>query len=263
MTTHDGKRDLQAAADELGVHYQTAYRWVRSGQLRATLVGGRYVVEPEDLASFDSTRRAPAAPAAPSAPRIERSAVRVHDALVAGDERTVGDLTRKLIAEGSPVIDVIQDVFVPALDRIGESWHDGELTVWVEHRASAITERILGEVAPNPRGRRRGTAMVAAIEGERHSLPTTMAAVALRDDNWRVHHLGADLPAPEIVGFCAEHDVTFAVLTVTNPDGADQAAAVADSLRLAGTPTLVGYPGGTLRDLIELARAPNDTAPHN
>ena len=30
--------ELQAAANALGVHYQTAYRWVRSGRLAAELV---------------------------------------------------------------------------------------------------------------------------------------------------------------------------------------------------------------------------------
>jgi hypothetical protein len=31
---------------------------------------------------------------------------------------------------------------------------------------------------------------VSAVSGDRHSLPTTMAAVALRVANWQVHHLG-------------------------------------------------------------------------
>jgi hypothetical protein len=36
-------------------------------------------------------------------------------------------------------------------------------------------------------------------------LPTTLAAIALCDDNWLVHHVGADLPADELIRFC---DVT-------------------------------------------------------
>ena len=256
MTPPDGTFDLQAAADQLGVHYQTAYRWVRSGQLGARLVRGRYAIGADDLASFEASRHAPTAPTTPGAARIERSAERVHEALVSGDEKAIGRLARKLIAEGAPVVDVLGGVFVPALARIGQSWQDGELTIWAEHRASAMTERVLGEIAPNPRGRRRGNAVVAAITGDQHSLPTTMAALALRSDNWRVDHLGADLPTSEIVSFCAEHDVDLAVLTVTNPDGAERARAAADALRAAGTPTLVGGPGRTLHELIVMARNP-------
>lgn len=183
-----------------------------------------------------------------------RAADRVHDALVSGDEKTAVEVARKLANEGSSIVDLIQDVFVPSLRRIGQAWHDGELTIWAEHRAAAIVERILGELAPNPRGRRRGTAVVAAISGDRHALPTTMAAAALRDDNWHVEHLGADLPPEEIMQFCVDHSVSVAIITVTTSTAADLARKTADRLRLAGTPTIVGSPGRTLTELIGEAR---------
>ena len=246
--------DLQAAADDLGVHYQTAYRWVRSGQLDARMVGGRYVVGRDDLVAFDAARRAPIAPRPPSSSRIERSADRVHDALVAGEEKTVGTIVRKLVNEGSSITDLIDSVFAPAMRGIGEAWNDGELPVWAEHRASAITERIFGEFMPNPRGRRRGTALVASVSGDRHSLPTTMAAVALREHNWHVHHLGSDMPTDDLVGFCTEHNVTVAAITVTMPATARLAAATAERLRADGTPTIVGQPGRSLDHLLEHAR---------
>lgn len=253
--------DLQAAADELGVHYQTAYRWVRSGRLDARMVDGRYVVWRHDLVTFDEARRAPTAPRPPSSSRINRSADRVHAALVDGDEKTVRLTARKLVDEGSSMVDLIASVFVPALRRIGQSWHDGEIPVWTEHRASAIAERILGELMPNPRGRRRGTAMVASLSGDRHSLPTTMAAVALRENNWHVHHLGADMPADDLIDFCAEHDITVAAITVTMPEARELATVTAERLRAAGTPTIVGQPGFSLDQLIELARRAATASP--
>lgn len=252
--------DLQAAADELGVHYQTAYRWVRTGQLRADMVGGRYLVRQDDLAALRESRAEPTAPRAPRSVRIERSAERLHAALLAGDEPAARRITCRLVDEGAPLIDVVQEVLVPPLRRIGQAWHDGELTIWAEHRASAIVERILGELAPNPRGRRRGTALVAAVRGDRHSLPTTMAAVALRDDNWHVHHLGADLPPAELVEFCADHDVDLAVISVTDGQSARLAASTAADLRNGGTPTVLGGPGRSLRELLEEARSASAAA---
>ncbi len=253
-SSDDGRLDLQAAADALGVHYQTAYRWVRTGRLPATLIAGRYVVAPHDLSVFDEVRNTPKTPAAPSRPRMGRAADRVHDALVSGDEKTAVEIARKLTNEGSSIVDLIQEVFVPSLRRIGQAWHDGQLTIWAEHRAAAIVERILGELAPNPRGRRRGTALVAAVSGDHHALPTTMAAAALRDDNWHVEHLGADLPPEEITQFCVDHDVSVAVITVTTATATQLARDTAHSLRLAGTPTIVGAPGRTLAELIGEAR---------
>ena len=246
--------DLQAAADRLGVHYQTAYRWVRSGRLPATLVSGRYLVDERDLGAVAAARAVPSTPTAPTQARLVRSAERMYDTLVAGDEPAASRLARRLSDEGTPVVELVQHVIVPPLRRIGEGWHDGEVTIWVEHRAAAIVGRILGLLAPNPRGRRRGVAVVAALSGDHHSLPTTMATVALRDDNWHVHHLGADIPADEIERFCNGHDVTIAVLSVTNPDVRVVADQTASRLRRAGIPTIVGGPGRTLDDLVTMAR---------
>ena len=246
--------DLQRAADELGVHYQTAYRWVRTGKLPAQLVDGRYQVEPHAIKDLSDKRSAPSAPAPPSVNRLSRAAERMHDALASGDEGAVRTIAHGLLDEGASIIDVIQYVLVPPLVRIGAEWHAGRLTIWVEHRASAIVERLLGGIAPNPRGRRRGTVMVAAVTGDLHSLPTSMAAVALRGDNWHVEHLGANMPPDELVRFCGEHPVDVAVLSATNPDTAALAAQTADRLRSAGLGVVLGGPGRTLDDLIAQTR---------
>jgi MerR family transcriptional regulator, light-induced transcriptional regulator len=92
--------------------------------------------------------------------------------------------------------------------------------------------------------------MVAAVSGDRHSLPTTMATVALREANWHVHHLGADMPGDEIVRFCAEHPVDVVVLSLTNPDVAELAGDTARRLRHTGTPAIVGGPGRRLDELV-------------
>jgi excisionase family DNA binding protein len=77
--------DLQRAADELGVHYQTAYRWVRTGKLPAELVDGRYRVALADISEMTARRSTPKAPPPPSTSRLDRAAERMHSALVSGD----------------------------------------------------------------------------------------------------------------------------------------------------------------------------------
>jgi excisionase family DNA binding protein len=249
----DDQLELQEAADLLGVHYQTAYRWVRSGRLPAQMVGNKYVLSRRDVDAVEASRRAPTAPPPPRPQRVDRQAERVHQALLAGDEAKVRRIARRLVDDGTSIIDVIQSVFAPSLRQIGQAWHDGELSIWTEHRASAIVDRTLGELAPHPRGRRRGTAMVAAVAGDRHSLPTTMAAVALRESNWRVHHLGSDVPVDELVRFCAEHSVDLAVISLTNPDVATVAREAADRILGTGVRTIVGGPGRSLDQLVHEA----------
>jgi len=252
--------ELHQAAELLGVHYQTAYRWVRNGRLPARTVDRQYVVLRSDVEQLQTSRAEPKSPVAPSRGRIDRQAERMHQALLDGDEPAARKIARRLVDDGTGLVELIQFVFAPPLRRIGQAWHDGDLTIWVEHRASAIVERTLGELAPNPRGRRRGTAMVAAVAGDQHSLPTTMATVALREAHWHVHHLGANMPGEELVRFCDEFDVDVAVISLTNPDVADLANDTAEQIRSNGRAAIVGGAGRSLEQLLGDAQAATDSA---
>jgi excisionase family DNA binding protein len=247
---------LEEAAKRLGVHYQTAYGWVRSGELPAVLVGGRYQLTAEDVDQLDRRRARPTSPPV-RRPRqgFEPLSAHMFELLVEGDEREVRRTVGRLIGTGVPLATIVQEVFVPVLRRVGEEWHENGLSVAAEHRASAIVERVLGDRVPAPPGRRRGTAVVAAMAGDRHALPTSMAAVALREDRWHVHHLGADLPNGALIGFCDDHDVDLVVLTVTAGHADATARRTADILEERGVRVLVGHPGARLDELQQLARA--------
>ena len=84
--------NLKTAARRLGVHYQTAYRWVRSGELVAVKVGAGYEISEAALERFQGQRaameRVPAMLERDAAARLDadrrrarpaRRADRVHD----------------------------------------------------------------------------------------------------------------------------------------------------------------------------------------
>lgn len=253
MTTD--KIDLRTAADQMGVHYQTAYKWVRSGELPAARINGRYLLEPADVAALSERRARPTTRRRRPRQGYDDLARQMQSALIDGDENTARRLVDSLVNSGIPLTEAIQNTIVPTLNHIGAEWHAERHPIWIEHRASAIVDRILGQHHPTPRGRRRGTVIVAALAGDTHVLPTAMAAAALRQDNWRVHHLGADLPFAEILRLCEEHPVDLVVLSVSVPQTAESAASVANDLEEQGVRTLVGRPGATLEELMSKARA--------
>jgi PAS domain S-box-containing protein/excisionase family DNA binding protein len=65
--------NLKQAAARLGVHYQTAYRWVRSGELAAVRVGARYEVSDAAIHQFIATRHSVLRQAVPHG-RVSRRA---------------------------------------------------------------------------------------------------------------------------------------------------------------------------------------------
>ena len=247
---------LATAAERLGVHYQTAYQWVRDGTLPAERIRNRYRVEVSALDALARRRERPE----PVRQRRRPTdwlplAAKLEQHLLAGDETRARDQVVGLSTDGVPLVELIGELFVPVLRAIGEGWVAGRVGIPEEHRATAIVERLLGELAPRPRGRRRGRAVVAALSGDRHGLPTAMAAAALREDRWHVEHLGADVPPDDVLHFAAAADVDLVVLSVTVPERAGSAQRTARRLARAGIPAVVGSPSRTLDELLAEARA--------
>ncbi len=86
----DPSMTLQEAADALGVHYMTAYRYVRLGLLDAQKVGGTWQVGQDALEAFRSERSERSPDDGTSIPRRGSQAPwseRFEARLVAGDAR--------------------------------------------------------------------------------------------------------------------------------------------------------------------------------
>jgi MerR family transcriptional regulator, light-induced transcriptional regulator len=270
--------NLQEAADRIGVHYQTAYRWVREGILNATKVGATYELDGADVDAFLAARRTPSQP--PQRVQVRDWSAqrdRFYAAIATGDELDARDQISRLTEGNIGVLELCEELIVPCMRRIGDEWHAGLVSIGQEHRATAITERMLARLSVHPRGRPRGTAIVTAPPGETHGLPGLLAALVLREAHWRVHHLGADLPASEIDAMvtAVRADLVVISSTVAMASGADSSgrssnaadpdaqaggtpppdplAALAETLKGQGVRVLIGRAGDSLRSLLAQA----------
>jgi len=93
----------------------------------------------------------------------------------------------------------VNDLIVPLLERIGESWETGELSIAEEHAASAvIKEVLLLSSRPYARSTTAPNFVVTTPAGQLHELGAVLVACAARRLGWEVTYLGPSLPAPEI-----------------------------------------------------------------
>jgi MerR family transcriptional regulator, light-induced transcriptional regulator len=248
---------LREAADLLGVNYQTAYGWVRRGWLPAAKVDRDYQVSVSDLDAFAARRTARASPRPEVGVRNwQADADQFYEAIVAGEAR-LAEAQLEPLAASVPFIDLCERVVAPALRQIGDEWAEDDVSIAVEHRASAICERLVAPLAARqPRGRPHGLAVTATPPGERHGLPSLMAAGALCEDHWLVQHLGTDLPAGEVGRLARDVAARMVVLSAATDEGAQRGAEEAAELAHAnpGLLVLAGRPGESLYDLRELTR---------
>jgi MerR family transcriptional regulator, light-induced transcriptional regulator len=213
---------LQEAASRLKVHYMTAYRWVRSGELPAYKVGGRLRIRGQDLELFMRGRALDVA--LPSAERGRTAwsthRRRLHALLRDGAASEAAALLRKVVADGASVGDVYVELIAPALHRIGEDWAAGHITVAEEHRASEVAKALVARLGEAFRrhGPARGTVATLTPPGEQHGLASTMVADVLRGSGFDVHHLGADVPVQELALFLQVVPCDALCISVTRTD---------------------------------------------
>jgi len=184
---------LKEAAEVLGVHYMTVYRYVRHGRLAAVKSGTNWIISVEDLEAFANVAACKAEPCrVRHTPWDERFEAR----LLAGDLGGSWQVIDASLAAGSDLDCIYTDVITPALESIGRRWEAGEIGVATEHRASAIANRVLGRLSHRMvrRGQSRGTVAVGTSAAEQHGLPVAMLADLLRSAGFDSVDLGCNLP---------------------------------------------------------------------
>jgi excisionase family DNA binding protein len=241
---------LQEAAEALGVHYMTAYRYVRLGLLAASKAGGVWHVAAMDLAEFKAGGPSSPQPARGSQRRAPW-ADRLESRLIAGDAHGAWGVIEAAMTAGVGLDRVYGDILSPALASIGNRWERNELDISVEHRASGIATRIIGRLGPRfvSRGRTRGVVILGSPAGERHSLPVSMLADLMRLHRWDVSDLGADVPVASFVHAAhAAPDLAAVGVSITSPEAAEAGRVTCAALRSAFPDLLIVVGGAAVRD---------------
>jgi excisionase family DNA binding protein len=247
---------LQQAADRLGVHYMTVYRYVRTGRLAGRRERGEWRVPASDvdaLADRPGTNGASAQGRGKTRgggrgnPRWSEHAERLRTRLVSGDEAGAWQVLERVLVGGADPAQIYVRVLAPAMRRIGELWSSGELTVEDEHRATAVAGRLIGRLGPRfaRPGRHRGTVVLGAAPGDTHALPTAMLADVARGARYAVVDLGGSTPFESFVSAASEADSLVAVgVSASTADSLETARSVLGDLRavLPEVPLLLGGP---------------------
>lgn len=243
--------NLKQVARALDVHYMTAYRYVRTGQLEARLEGTSWFVDPEALDAF--RHRDAAAKAAPSE-AVDRVA-RMHDRLVRGDAVGAWAIVEDALVAGWSAEEALIDLVAAAVasTRPEDGLAAGHLVATTALRtASTLSDRF------RRRGRHRGTVVLGAPIGEGHSLALALICDLLRIRNVHVLELGHGAPPAAFVDAAARADRLIAVgIGVTDPARMDEARDVVLAVRssLPGVPVLLGGRAVQNEGVAELAGA--------
>lgn len=100
----------------------------------------------------------------------------------------------------------ISEVLVPCQHEVGKRWMSGAISATMEHRVTAMFERIVAESLPpvSPWSRPSTTAVVA-VQGDPHSLSALLLSWLVAEAGGTVDYLGAGVPAEDLESQLERH----------------------------------------------------------
>ncbi len=168
------------------------------------------------------------APAAPSRLYLQ--------AVLAGDRRRAFAVVDEARAGGLDVRSLYLEVFQPALRQIGELWERNQISVAIEHLATAITETAMARVydqAFQETGAAGHSLLAACAQTERHAIGLRMVCDLLELAGWQTTYLGASVPADALARMAADLRPDVVALSATITPHVPQLRATIAALRAA------------------------------
>lgn len=139
------------------------------------------------------------------------------DAALSGQRARALDLAQAALIRGMPLVEVYEQLLVPAQRRVGELWQTSRITVADEHLATAVTQFVIAVLQTYlpAVGSAAERALVLSIDGEQHHLGALMVADALVIDGWDARFLGGSVPVDAVAAMAEREHAALIAVSVT------------------------------------------------
>ena len=216
------------AAERLGVSPSTVKRWVDEGELEAErTVGGHRRITVAALDAFRARLSATATTIGPADQLVD---------LLLGDtspQRIEARLLALRAETGSAV--ALAAAVADALRVLGDRWARGVLTVVDEHLASERLARALARLVEwIPLAAGAPCALLAAAQGEEHTLGLSLVELVLREAGWQTLWAGRFTPPAELVAAIGDRRNRVRLVALSASVVAKDARALALEERVVG-----------------------------
>ena len=155
------------------------------------------------------------------------------DAILHGMKASATALAREAIDGGTAPLDLIGEVLIPALDRVGVLFENGTVflpQLLLSADAAEAAFAVVREALSKQSGERqaRGTIVLATVKGDIHDIGKNIVRTMLDSYGFRVIDLGRDVPAEDVLAAVRREGATLvglsALMTTTVPSMRDTIA---------------------------------------
>jgi MerR family transcriptional regulator, light-induced transcriptional regulator len=155
---------------------------------------------------------------------LETQQNRVFEALIQHDSGRADEILSDTLAIATPE-DVILGMVAPVLNRIGEGWEAGAISIGTEHfGTSYLRQRLLMWMLSGPPALKAPPIVLACAPGEWHEGSLLIMGALLRRRRWPVAYLGQSLPLTDLATIVKDIKPSIVVLVAMTESSAMEMA---------------------------------------
>ena len=129
---------------------------------------------------------------------------RMSEAIVAGDRETAAGLAAEAVKAGLDLLEVVEQGYVPGIQRVGELWEQGEYFLPELISSAEAMKAAMAVLEPEFERRHIGARMggrivIGTVEGDIHDIGKNLVASMLQAGGFEVFDLGADVKLERFV----------------------------------------------------------------
>jgi MerR family transcriptional regulator, light-induced transcriptional regulator len=122
-----------------------------------------------------------------------------------------------------PFEEALHGILLPLQTRVGQLWHDGHLSVAVEHYVTnQVRQKLFAAMSHLPVHEKGLSVVVACPVGEFHEVGAQAAAYVCASRGCQTYFLGANMPLDQLAVFCRQIEPDILLLSVTSPPPAHE-----------------------------------------
>jgi methanogenic corrinoid protein MtbC1 len=113
---------------------------------------------------------------------------------------------------------LIEDLIIPLVYKIGDLWHDGDIRIANEHLASSVIRSFLSNLVEQHIPSENAPIIISATpRGQDHELGALIVGVTAASVGWKVIYLGPNLPEVEIAAVADSLGARVVALSIVYP----------------------------------------------
>jgi 5-methyltetrahydrofolate--homocysteine methyltransferase len=142
----------------------------------------------------------------------------LEQAVFKGLSKEAIEKTEKLLKDGMAPLDIVSNVLMPALDKIGEDFEKGtiflpQLLSSAESAKSAFNVINTAISASGQVVEKKGTIVLATVEGDIHDIGKNIVKVVLENYGYEIIDLGRDVKIEKVVDAAIKNDIKLVGLS--------------------------------------------------